>query len=219
MYLLLVLSGCSVNKFIPQDSYLLDDVKIESDNKEIKPSYMTAYVRQNPNAKWFSLVKIPMYIYSASGQDSTRWINRLWRRLGDAPVIYDRELAQETRQEIQKAVQNIGYMGASVTVRETPKGNRMKVCYQITSGEPYVIDYIGYDIDDARINALFRDDSIRINLQKGMRFDVNQLDAERQRITQYLQDRGYYRFNKDFITFQADTILNTLCHALVDNVV
>lgn len=209
MYLLLVLSGCSVNKFIPQDSYLLDDVKIESDNKEIKPSYMTAYVRQNPNAKWFSLVKIPMYIYSASGQDSTRWINRLWRRLGDAPVIYDRELAQETRQEIQKAVQNIGYMGASVTVRETPKGNRMKVCYQITSGEPYVIDYIGYDIDDARINALFRDDSIRINLQKGMRFDVNQLDAERQRITQYLQDRGYYRFNKDFITFQADTILNT----------
>ena len=209
MYLLLVLSGCSVNKFIPQDSYLLDDVKIESDNKEIKPSYMTVYVRQNPNAKWFSLVKIPMYIYSASGQDSTRWINRLWRRLGDAPVIYDRELAQETRQEIQKAVQNIGYMGASVTVRETPKGNRMKVCYQITSGEPYVIDYIGYDIDDARINALFRDDSIRINLQKGMRFDVNQLDAERQRITQYLQDRGYYRFNKDFITFQADTILNT----------
>ena len=42
-----------------------------------------------------------------------------------------------------------------------------------------------------------------------MRFDVNVLDEERQRITQYLQNRGYYRFNKDFITFQADTMLNT----------
>ena len=35
------------------------------------------------------------------------------------------------------------------------------------------------------------------------------LDQERDRITQYLQNRGYYRFNKDFITFQADTMLNT----------
>lgn len=52
-------------------------------------------------------------------------------------------------------------------------------------------------------------DSAHTLLHPGMRFDVNQLDAERQRITRYLQDHGYYRFNKDFITYQADTMLNT----------
>lgn len=33
--IVLLLPGCSVNKFIPEGGYLLDDVKIESDNKEI----------------------------------------------------------------------------------------------------------------------------------------------------------------------------------------
>lgn len=76
----LFLSGCSVSKFIPEGSYLLDEVKIESDNKEVKSSEMSLYVRQTPNAKWFSLVKLPLYIYSASGLDSTRWINRVLRK-------------------------------------------------------------------------------------------------------------------------------------------
>lgn len=36
MLAVMLLAGCSVSKFIPEGSYLLDDVKIESDNKEIK---------------------------------------------------------------------------------------------------------------------------------------------------------------------------------------
>ena len=76
MLAVMLLAGCSVSKFIPEGSYLLDDVKIESDNKEIKSSQMNLYVRQTSNAKWFSIVKLPMYIYSASGLDSTKWLNR-----------------------------------------------------------------------------------------------------------------------------------------------
>lgn len=57
-----LVTGCSVSKFIPEGHYLLDDVEIKSDNREVKPSQMTAYVRQTPNAKWFSLIKLPMYI-------------------------------------------------------------------------------------------------------------------------------------------------------------
>ena len=61
LVLLLFLSGCSVSKFIPEGHYLLDNVKVESDNKEIKSSQMNMYLRQTPNAKWFSLVKLPMW--------------------------------------------------------------------------------------------------------------------------------------------------------------
>ena len=42
-----------------------------------------------------------------------------------------------------------------------------------------------------------------------MPFDVVVLDKERQRITKLLQDNGYYKFNKDFIVYQADTAKNT----------
>ena len=204
-----ILAGCSVSKFIPEGHYLLDNVKIESDNEEIKPSQMKAYVRQTPNAKWFSLFKVPLYIYGASEKDSTKWINRLWRKLGDAPVIYDKNEAETTRAELCKAVQNMGYMGASVELQEETDGNKMKVRYRISSGKPYMIDNVSYDIPDEKIRGYFMSDSTHMLLHPGMRFDVNVLDAERQRITELLQNHGYYRFNKDFIAFRADTVLNT----------
>lgn len=43
----------------------------------------------------------------------------------------------------------------------------------------------------------------------GMIFDVNILDAERQRITNKLLQNGYYKFNKDYIGYTADTVRNT----------
>ena len=209
LYLLaavLTLAGCSVSKFIPEGQYLLDDVKIESDNKEVKPSQMNTYIRQTPNAKWFSLVKLPMYIYSASGRDSSKWINRFLWKIGDAPRIYDSEAAEESRRQIELAVQNMGYMGAYVRLNEQQKGKKkMKVRYSIHTGEPYVIDHITYDIADSTVGSYLARESVLTRLHPGMRFDVNVLDEERQRITQYLQNRGYYRFNKDFITYQADT--------------
>lgn len=207
--LLTGLGGCSVSKFIPEDHYLLDAVKIESDTKDVKASQMRAYLRQTPNAKWFSLVKLPMYIYGAAGTDSTKWINRLLYKIGDAPRIYDPELTEEARAQMEQAVRNMGYMRASVDTVEIRKGNKLKVRYRIHAGEPYTVESVSREIDDAGISECLRPDSAHTLLAPGMRFDVNVLDQERQRIVQYLQDRGYYRFNKDFITYQADTLLDT----------
>ena len=72
------------------------------------------YVRQNPNAKWFSLIKMQLYVYDLSGRDSSKWYNKFLRKIGDAPVIYNENEARRSEEEITKAVQNLGYMGASV---------------------------------------------------------------------------------------------------------
>lgn len=207
--MLLFLSGCSVSKFIPEGHYLLDNVKVESDNKEIKSSQMTAYLRQTPNAKWFSLVKLPMYIYGAAGTDSTKWMNRFLYRIGDAPRIYDPELAEETRLQIEQAVRNMGYMSGQVSMHTQTKGKKIKVYYRIHSGDPYLISRVAYDIADYQIHDYLMADSARSYLKEGARLDINQLDQERDRITQFLQNRGYYRFNKDFITYQVDTMRNS----------
>lgn len=206
---LLLLSGCSVSKFIPDGQYLLDEVHVRSDNKEIKSSEMYSYVRQKPNSKWFSLVKLPMYIYCASGKDSTKWINKLLRKMGDAPRIYDPSVAEETRMQILSAVQNKGYLGAEVVLEEKLKKNKIDAYYRISTGNPYMISSINYNIEDYVIRDLLMNDSIHSNLVEGMRFNVNVLEEERNRITQFLLNRGFYRFNKDYITFQADTVNGT----------
>lgn len=205
----LLLVGCSVSKFVPEGKYLLDEVHISSDNKEIKSSEMYSYVRQKPNSKWFSLVKLPMYIYCSSGKDSTKWINKILRKMGDAPRIYDARVAEETRMQILGAVQNKGYLGAQVYLEEKIKKNRLDTYYRISSGKPYIISSIDYNVEDYVIRDLLMNDSIHSGLKVGERFDVNQLEEERNKITQFLLNRGYYRFNKDYITFQADTVNGT----------
>ena len=109
-----LLSSCSVNKFIPEGKYLLDDVKITSDTKEVNASSFISYIRQNPNAKWFNLVKVPMHIYAWSGPDSTNSFDRFLRKIGDEPVIYDAAITKKAQKEIEKAVKNMGYMRAKV---------------------------------------------------------------------------------------------------------
>ena len=201
--------GCSVSKFVPEGAYLLDNVKIESDNRDVKSSDLHPFIRQQPNARWFNSLKLPMYIYAASGRDSSKWVNRFWRKLGDAPVIYSSEAAEDSRREMQKAVQNMGYMGAQVDLRQQPKGNKMKLVFAVHTGKPYVVEHLRYDIPDLQVRGFLYADSANSRLREGMRFDVNRLESERQRLTQYLQNNGFYRFNKDFIAFQADTMLNT----------
>lgn len=209
LYLALSLASCSATKFVPDGSYLLDEVKIHTDNKEIKPSDMRLYVRQNPNAKWFSTIKTQLYVYNWSGRDSTKWFNRFLRKIGDAPVIYNESDAIRSQEEIAKAVQNLGYMGASVKRTTKTKKKKLKLFYEITSGKPYIVRTLKYDISDKKIAEYLRNDSTQSMLREGMLFDVNVLDAERQRITDYLLCNGYYKFNKDYITYTADTARNT----------
>ena len=211
IYLTLValLSSCSANRFIPENQYLLDEVNILSDTKEVQPSMFTSYVRQNPNAKWFNLVKVPMHIYCLSGKESTSSFNRFLKRLGDEPVIYDPIVTEKSQMEIEKAVKNMGYMRAKVHLLTEIDKNKLKVNYLIEAGKPYTIQHIAYNIDDMQINDFIEKDSANSYLQAGMPFDVTVLDNERNRITKLLQNNGYYKFNKDFLVYQADTVKNT----------
>lgn len=205
----LLLASCSTTKYVPEGSYLLDEVRIQTDNKEIKPSSLSMYVRQNPNAKWFSLIKTQLYVYNWSGRDSTRWINRTLRKLGDAPVIFSPEDTKRSGEEMTKAVQNMGYMGASVESVQHTKKKKLKLTYKVTGGKPYKIRSLKYDIRDEKIKDYMLQDSAATNLSEGMYLDVNLLDAERQRITSNLLHNGYYKFNKEYISYTADTVRNT----------
>lgn len=206
---LLLLAACSTTKHVPQHEYLLDEVHIVTDNKEVKPSALQMYLRQHANSKWFNLFKVQLYVYNWSGSDSTKWINKAFRRMGDAPVIYNEYDTQRTRQEITHAVQNMGFMGAGVDVEREASKRKIKVTYRVTSGPAYTVRHLRRDIRDPRIAAYLQADSASTLLHPGMRFDVNVLDAERNRIVNYLQQNGYYKFNKDYISYSADTTRNT----------
>ena len=202
-------SSCSSTKYVPKDQYLLKSVKVKSESNyhDINTLALRNYVRQMPNSRWFSLYKLPLAVYSLSGRDSTKWINRTLKSMGEAPVVFDSLSSVQTCADLAQQLKNEGFLDAQVRLQVSTKGRKAKVEYLLQPGEPYFVDSIGYAIQDTAIaRILSRQGASASLLYKGMKFDVSKLDAERKRISTLLSDSGYYRFHKDYITYQADSI-------------
>lgn len=202
-----LLSSCSATKFIAENDYLLDKVVLKSTEKDIDDAALSSYIMQKANSKWFSLFKVPLSTYSLSGKDTTKWINRTLRNIGERPVTFDINQAKQSQHNLLEALHNLGYMHASVKINTKTKGKKITAIYLITPGDVYLIDKVSYIIEDNNIDQLLRkeDSSYIFQIQKGTKFSVNYLDNIRKNISDYLQNNGYYRFNKDFIHFSIDT--------------
>ena len=208
MVVALALVGCSTQKLVPQDHYLLDKVKLTSDSKELAASKLEPYVRQRPNSKWFSLVKVPLAAYAMAGNDSTKWINRKLREMGEQPMLFDTLLTERTCQDLNQVMVNMGYLRSTVDY-ETMVGKRKKltVTYHLHPGERYSVRTVRHDIQDEGVAEVLRMSGTRNTLLKeGKPFAIADLNDERKRITTLLNEKGYYNFHKDFITFDADTV-------------
>lgn len=204
----LLLSGCSASRLVPDGQYLLDKVKIKSDSKNVSAEKLNPYIRQRGNAKWFSLFKIPLGTYALSGRDTTKWINKRLRAIGETPVIFDSVQARRTCSDLEAALHNLGYMRAKASY-ELFHGKKKKVniTYILTTGPRYTLGTVGYDIMDDSIKAFLYSRPKRWQvIRKGAYFNISDLDNERKRITDLLNDNGYFKFHKDFISYSADTL-------------
>ena len=210
--LLLLLSACSTTKYVPEGSFLLSSVKIKSVDSVsyANTATLSGYLRQRPNARWFSLYKLPLATYSLSGRDTTRWLNRTLRSMGEAPVLFDSLLALQTCADLEQQLRNEGFLSARVDMAVARRGRKKKsVTYALHPGAAYTIGSLRYVIADTAIATILATDSARRLLRTGMTFDVLTLDAERKRIATLLTDSGYYRFHKEYITYHADTVADT----------
>ena len=199
------IASCSVSRFIPEGDYLLDVAEVRTDTKELPSAQLQGYIQQHPNSRWLSFAKVPMLPWMISGTDTTKHINRFLHRVGQAPVVYDPVKAATTRQDLETAVRNMGYLSANVSVVERSKKKKMKVTYQVETGERYRVDRVYQHVNDPAIGALLDEADSKSLLRKGIPFDVNLLEQERVRLNTLIRNNGYYRFNKENIHFRADT--------------
>ncbi len=211
--LVCVATSCSVSKFLPEEATLLDHVTIQSESDDFDVAPMQGYIRQHPNSKWFSLFKAPLCIYSLSGRDSTKRINRFIRKLGEAPVIYSEEMARKTQEDILSAVHNLGYLNATVDLVTRQKGHNTNLKFHINPHTRYKVRSLQRQIEDEAVDSLLKSRTGESLLTEGMDFDLNLLEKERSRINSLLQNNGYYHFNKNYIHYEADT---TVGHQKVD---
>lgn len=201
-------SACSSAKFLSADEHRLDNVIIECPNPNVNVSTLNGYIRQQPNARWFNAVKVPLGIYSMSGKKDT-WLNKTLQKIGEAPVVYEREKAERSCTDLKQALQNLGYLSASVTMHEEYRRHKVRLTYLLQPGEIYRVSELHLDIADSVIAQKMEEIASQSLLTPKMVLNINTLDKERERIVTAMKNQGYYKFNKNYITYTADTIQNS----------
>jgi hypothetical protein len=161
-------------------------------------------------------------VYNLAGEDTTKWINRFIKKIGEEPVIFDSTLVGKTESEFKKLFVNKGYLRVDITSETLLRNKKASVIYRIQGNEPYRIRQYSTAVEDSSIyRELYGREngepfirisgeasSLRTSLVKeGILFDRNLLNDERVRLTEILRNRGYYAFHKESITYDADSSL------------
>ena len=204
-----LLTGCSATRFLPEGKNMLTRVRLISDNPQVRARDYRDYVRQEPNSRWLSTVKVPLGIYCLSGTSESNLFNRIIHRIGEAPVVFNDTLMRYSTAALTAALRSKGYLQAQTEVKTIQRGRRMQIVYILHPGNRSYVHELVRKFDNDAIRSTVMADSAHSLLYKGMPLDVTTLSDERTRIIRQLQNSGYVNINNEFITFAADTLLHS----------
>lgn len=202
--LIIMLASCSSTKYLQDNETLLNKVKIKNNDTKLSNSDLKAFLRQKPNTLMLGIMKFRLGAYSLSGSDTTMFINRMLRNIGEPPVAFDSTLIYDSELALQRALVNKGYLNAEVTSNLSTKRRKSNISFVVNSGDMYKIRYFSFDIDnDSILSTLNR--HYTINSLEGQAFDIDNLNELRNNIALLFRRNGYYHVQKDIFAFEADT--------------
>lgn len=196
--------ACNTTRYVPEGKYLLNKVSVKVDDDRIKKQELKTHIRQKENLRILGAFKFHLWLYNLSSKKNE---NGWFKQIGEAPVIFDESQSGRSKTQLQRYMKNKGYYNVVVqdTVFYKPQQRKVNLLFNIKAGQPYLIRNYMYAFKDESIKGIILKDSINQLLKQGDVFDLDILNAERQRVATHLKNCGYYQFTEDFITFSADT--------------
>ncbi len=207
-------SACSVTRKLSPGEYFLQRVEIQDDKQtpkqeRIRSTTLEEYVRQSPNKRFLG-TNFYVWAYNLANPNKDNWWNNLKRKVGEEPVLLDTLLTEKSAQNLKTYMDSRGYYSSQVeySIDTTRRRKRAFVSFKTKQNEPYRIKSISYDFRDNQLAPVIEADTASSLLKVGNIFDITALDKERQRITSYLNDSGYYNFSINNIEYRVDTLGN-----------
>lgn len=212
---LLVLTSCSVKKFLPEDKTLYTGAEIKFENKKDKnlsqlETVLNSAVSRNTNDKFLGM-RPGLYFHYKTNREKPGFLNKFFdKQIGEDPSYFEDINISGAENILKNRLQNQGYFGSTVAsdVRRDSTDRSASLVYSIVLSKPYKL--ASYEINKTLADTLKIYDELKSSLQysnidKESLFNLELLKSERERIDQYLKERGYYNFNSDFLIFEADT--------------
>jgi outer membrane protein assembly factor BamA len=199
--------SCSNLKYVPGNDYLLNNVDIKIDNQEIEKDKLYSYIRQRENTRILGFFKFHLWLYNLSKPGTKEnWL----KRTGEPPQIFNEMLAKQSVDQLLTYLHNKGYYNASVdfTSQLHKKSRKTDIKYNINCRVQFVINDIGFEIQDSVIRHLFLEGYKPLYMNSGAPLDLEMLDIERDNIIRFFKNKGYYHFSKPMFFIEADTAKN-----------
>lgn len=214
------LSACSNTKYLQKDQQLFvgSNIEIKGDitskeKQDLKSALSSkSLTLQQPNTKFLGTrVKVWLHNQKYNEQKSNWfWHLVLAPRNLEEPVIYDSTKTKESVTRMTTYLNNQGFFYAKVNYDEDIKSQKASVKYEVTTGNNFVIDNITFVIPDSAVRKVVLDNQALSLVKKNTVYKGETLNAERERLTRVLRNAGYYKFQRDLIEFEADTLNKSL---------
>lgn len=206
------LFSCSANKFLPEGEKYFEGHEIKfTDNAsalprnvkfnlsdELKPDGTRKFFVSRPGTWIYQVIKEPKKTKSLS-----HWIKY---KLGKKPVYLSSVNLDHNVSIIESKLNSNGFFRADVTAGiDSTKHNAIAV-YQVDLGTPYYFDTLEVCTEPTaictKIDSLHKADP---QIVAGDLFQKFKLEDERQQISKYFKNDGYFYFTPGFTYFSADS--------------
>lgn len=204
------LASCSAKRLVPEGRYLLhkSEVNLAGKPGELNRSDLSGLISQKPN-RHFLGTRPQLWVYYKTINKTNR---RFWRwmneQIGKPPVYFDEQITRNSSEQMTRYLANVGYYHARVDYDVSAKKKLAMVRFNVDPSWPYIINTISFTISDSALATVIRSINNHSLIREGAVFNVYTLDNERERITEFLRNSGYYFFSRDYIIFEADTNLS-----------
>lgn len=216
----LVTSGCSTTRRIPQDEILYNGLKkIEFVNDSVDlPSGLKGTIKDAvnvpPNNYWKLLdwhypFPLGLWVYNNWSNPPRGFKHWLYEKLVAEPVLVSDVRPEVRTKMIDELLDNNGFFRGTASYQLVKGRNpkKAKIQYTVDAGEPYKIEFVNLRPDSSAIGALIDSLAARDNyLSAPLRYSTDSLRVARTRLTNSLRNRGYYFFRPDYIEYLADSI-------------
>ncbi len=126
--------------------------------------------------------------------------------IGEPPEIVDTFQVHKSAKQIKLFLNNKGYFISSVKDSiHYARRKKANVYYKIKTSRPYTINKLDYKITDDNLKHYVFQDTSNALILKGRNYDADIIQKDRERVTNDLNNNGYYLFTRDYIYYEIDT--------------
>ena len=207
-----LLSSCTGSKFLPEGKqyyngahfkFLKDTVEVKKKNigialEEILEPKANGQVFGSRPAVWF---------YHVAGEPKKNKGFRYWMKykLGKKPVYLSDIDEKAMSKRLNNYLTHNGYFRSKVEASLKKRKKSGQITYTINTGPAYKIREVVYPKTDSLYDQVMDNIIAESIINRGDRYKLSDLEKEQKRIENYLENKGFYYFDDNYLLYKADS--------------